>query len=662
MCGICGIFVLDGESPVNEASIRRMTATLRHRGPDDEGLYVAPGVGLGHRRLSIIDVAGGHQPISNEDGTIWVLLNGEIYNYSELRAELLRRNHRFSTFSDTESIVHLYEDLGEECFARLRGMFAIAIWDARQRRLLLARDRVGKKPLFYGTAGERFVFGSELKALLTAGDFSHDVDGQALSDYFSLGYVPAPKSIYRAARKVRPAHYLVVSRSGTRESCYWKLSFRADTDCPKEEWCERILASLEEATRIRLMSEVPLGAFLSGGVDSSAVVAMMSRAGTEQITTCSIGFAEDEFSEAEFARRLAVQFHTRHFERTVRPEAMDILEKLAWHFDEPFADSSAVPTYYVCQAAKETVTVALGGDGGDESFAGYDRYYLDVLENRLRGWLPRVVRASIFGPLGQVYPHLPNAARIFRAKYRFQSLAQDPLSGYFNSISIFRPDEKSQLLSPDFRASLGDYDSISVLAEHYRSADTDDPLSRIQYVDIKTYLPDDILVKVDRASMAVALEVRAPLLDHKFMEVAASIPSSMKLVGNTGKYIFKKALESILPHETLHRPKHGFGVPIRDWFRSELRDFAYEALFRNDDDFLNRRYLLKIWQEHQAHHVDRSSCLWAALMYFRWKELFRRELNTAEECWNHAFISGRFSGLPAPRLSANELLRLRLAR
>ncbi len=633
MCGICGIFFLDGEPPVSGATIRRMTATLRHRGPDDEGVYVGPGIGLGHRRLSIIDLEGGHQPVSNEDGTVWVLLNGEIYNHRELRCELAIRGHRFSTCSDTESIVHLYEEIGEECFSRLRGMFAIAIWDVRRRRLLLARDRVGKKPLFYGAIGDRFVFGSELKALLASGNFPRDIDRQALSDYFSLGYVPTPRTIYHVARKVRPGHYLVVSRSGIREISYWNLSFRVSEHRSEQEWCERILSSLEEATRIRLMSDVPLGAFLSGGVDSSAVVAMMSRVASGRITTCSIGFAEESFNEADFARKVATQFETQHFERTVRGNALDVVEKLAWHYDEPFADSSAVPMYYLSKAARETVTVALSGDGGDENFAGYDRYYLDAFDNRLRQIFPPRFRRLVIGSLAQIYPSLAWAPRIFRAKNRLQSAALDPLAGYFNSVSVFRPDEKAQLLAPDFQASLGGYDTISVLEEHYRAADTNDPLSRIQYLDIKTYLPDDILVKVDRASMAVSLEVRAPLLDHKFMELVASIPSSLKLIGPRGKYIFKKALEPILPQETLHRRKQGFGVPIRDWFRKELRGFAYDALFSRDDEVLRRTYLVKLWQQHQSGRVDRSSCLWTVLMYLQWRKLFehRHEVSEAED-------------------------------
>lgn len=622
MCGICGVFIPGSQTVVPPADIRAMNDTLRHRGPDDEGIYVGPGIGLGHRRLSIIDLAGGHQPIGNEDGSIFVLLNGEIYNYRELRHELAARGHRFATRSDTECIVHLYEDVGEQCFSRLRGMFAIAIFDARQRRLVLARDRIGKKPLFYANLKERLIFGSELKALLTSAEFPRDMDPQALSDYFSFGYVPAPKTIYRAARKLRSGHYLVASPFGTWERRYWKLSFRSRNGRPEHEWCDEILSGLEEATRIRLMSEVPLGAFLSGGVDSSAVVAMMCRTSTTQIATCSITFAEPDFNEAEHARRIANRCQTRHFEHRVQPQAVEVMAKLTWHYDEPFADTSAVPTYYLSKAARERVTVALGGDGGDENFAGYSHYVFGQLENRVRRVVPPSVRAAIFGPLGRIYPSLSWAPRMFRARRTFQSLARDPLGGYFNSISLLQASEKARLFAPDFQSSLDGYDSLSVLEEHYLAADTDDPLSRIQYVDINTYLPDDILVKVDRASMAVGLEVRAPLLDHKFTEMAASIPSRLKLAGMRGKYIFKEALAPILPHETLYRPKQGFDIPFRHWFRRELRDFAYEALFSYQNEVLSRSYLAKLWQQHQSLQADRSTLLWAVLMYLQWQKSF----------------------------------------
>lgn len=601
-----------------------MNESLRHRGPDDEGIFVGPGIGLGHRRLSIIDVAGGHQPISNEDGTIWVLLNGEIYNYPELSAELSSRGHQFTTKSDTEAIVHLYEDYGEECFAKLRGMFAIAIWDSRERKILLARDRVGKKPLYYYVDRNRLIFGSELKAVLAADGLPRTIDPLAVCDYFSFSYIPAPKTVYKNIRKLQPAHYLVVSRSGLRETEYWKLSFSNVKNYSEDEWCELIRQQLCEATRIRLMSEVPLGAFLSGGVDSSSVVAMMSRLMDRPVTTCSIGFSADKYDESEFARQIADQFRSDHHEETVEVNALDVLDKLAWHYDEPFADSSAVPTYYVSKVARRQVTVALGGDGGDENFAGYRRYIFDRAENQLRSYLPESLRRTVFGPLGRMYPGLAWAPRPLRAKATFQSLARTPLEGYFNSISVFRPDEKPRLFTPEFRQQIADYDSLEVLRRHYESADTTDPLSRIQYVDIKTYLPDDILTKVDRASMAVSLELRAPILDHRFMELVASIPSDLKLRGRTGKYIFKKAMEPVLPKDILYRPKQGFAIPLDQWFRRELKDVAYQLIIENNHGgILDTRYLKHIWKQHQAGIFDRSAYLWTVLMFRKWQQVFK---------------------------------------
>jgi asparagine synthase (glutamine-hydrolysing) len=623
MCGITGIFEYDGLTEIREELVHRMNETIVHRGPDDEGIFVGPGIGLGFRRLSIIDLAGGHQPIANEDGNIWVMLNGEIYNYPELRKELLQRGHRLSTRSDTETIVHLYEDYGEDCFARLRGMFAIVLWDSRQRKLLLARDRLGKKPLFYSPNRKRVLFGSELKALLAADGLSRDMDTQALTDYFSFGYIPAPKTIYRDVRKVLPGHYVVVSGDGSLvEKSYWALSFRETEDCSEEEWCERIRDQISEATRVRLMSDVPLGAFLSGGVDSSAVVAMMARLMNQPVTTCSIGFNVPEFDESEFARKIAKQFHTQHHEQIVEPDALAIVDKLAWHYDEPFADSSAIPTYYVSGIARKHVTVALGGDGGDENFAGYRRYFFDAMENQLRAHIPAGVRSGIFAPLGRWYPALAWAPRMFRAKATFQSLARNPLEGYFNSVSIFRPDEKPNLFLADFRNQLKDYESIEVLRYHYNRADTEDPLSRIQYVDIKTYLTDDILTKVDRASMAVSLEVRAPLLDHRLMEMVARVPSSFKLRGREGKYIFKKAMEATLPRDILYRSKQGFAVPLAHWFRHELKDMAHATIFDCRDGILDLRYLERIWAEHQRKTFDRSAYLWAVLMFRKWQKGF----------------------------------------
>ena len=624
MCGISGIFEFDQARVVEREAVHRMNESLRHRGPDDEGIFVDMGIGLGHRRLSIIDVAGGHQPISNEDGTIWVLLNGEIYNYSALCHDLLSRGHKFTTKSDTEAIVHLYEEYGEECFAKLQGMFAIAIWDSTTRRLLLARDRVGKKPLYYFADRNRLIFGSELKAILAADGMPRTIDPLAVCDYFSFSYIPAPKTVYKNVRKLQPAHYLVVSAAGVREVQYWKLSFSRIKNHTEADWCELIRQQLREATRIRLMSEVPLGAFLSGGVDSSSVVAMMSQLMDRPVTTCSIGFSVQEYDESEFARRVATQFKSDHHEDVVEVKALDVLDKLAWHYDEPFADSSAVPTYYVSKIARRQVTVALGGDGGDENFAGYRRYVFDRIENQMRGFLPEPLRRTVFGPLGRWYPGLAWAPRPLRAKATFQSLARSPLEGYFNSVSVFRPDEKSRLFSRDFRQHLADYNSLDVLRKYYDEADTTDPLSRIQYVDIKTYLPDDILTKIDRASMAVSLELRAPILDHKFMELIASIPSALKLRGRAGKYIFKKAMEPLLPRDILYRPKQGFAIPLDRWFRHELKDLAYELVVaRNTDGILDRNYLSQIWEQHQAGTFDRSAYLWTVLMFRKWQQVFQ---------------------------------------
>lgn len=623
MCGICGIFEPNrGTSPACQ-TLKLMADNMLHRGPDDEGFYLGAGIGLGFRRLSIIDVEGGHQPLSNEDGTVWIAFNGEIYNFAELNRQYLSSGHRFKTRSDTETIVHLYEEMGEDVFAHLRGMFGIALWDGRRRRLLLARDRVGKKPLFYSWDGKRLVFGSEIKTMWPAGGLSREIDYEALSDYFSYKYVPAPKTIYKNIRKLRPAHYLVVEGSNIREVPYWELRFEELAERSEAEWCEAFLNEYRGAVKSRLVSDVPLGAFLSGGVDSSSVVALMNEF-QRPVTTCSIGFAEDEYDEASDARQFANQLGANHFEHTVQPQAVDLLPKLAWHYDEPFADSSAVPTYYVSHVARQHVTVVLSGDGGDENFAGYRRYKLTVRENHLRSFLPQVLRRSVFGPLGILYPKLSWAPRVVRAKSTFESLARDPLEGYFYGISCCPPAMKMRLFTGELSKCLAAYDSSNVLREHYDAAGPLDPLSRIQYVDIKTYLADDILTKVDRASMANSLEVRCPLLDHKLMELVARMPSSLKLRRGQGKYIFKKALSAVLPKEVLYRPKKGFAVPVAEWFRGQLREFAYEAIFKCPDDILNAKFLGRCWSQHQRGQRDWSALLWTVLMFKTWEEVCGR--------------------------------------
>ena len=623
MCGIAGLYNFKTFEPVPERLLKAMTDTLVHRGPDDEGFYISGPVGLGHRRLSIIDIESGHQPLANEDETVWVVFNGEIYNFMDLHDELVNKGHTFKTRSDTEVIVHLYEEEGERCFERLRGMFAIAIWDERKRKLILARDRVGKKPLFYFYDGSRIAFASEMKAILEVPGVPRDIDLEAVSDYFSFLYISAPKSIFKHIRKVLAGHFVVVSDKGFRDVEYWDINFAKTLVATEEEWCEKLLDTYREAVRLRLISDVPLGAFLSGGVDSSSVVALMSGLAEDSVTTCSIGFEEEEFNELEYAREIATQFNTDHHEEIVRPDAVGIVEKLVWHYDEPFADSSAIPTYYVSKMAREHVTVALAGDGGDENFAGYRRYYFDSRENIVRHLLPAPIRKPVFGTLASLYPKADWAPRVFRGKATFANLARAPIDAYFRSVSAVQPELKDQLLHHDFKQELHGYDSLNVLNNYYEKANTADPLSRIQYVDIKTYLTDDILVKVDRASMAHSLEVRAPILDHKLMELAASIPSSLKLRGSSGKFIFKKALERILPENVLQRRKMGFAVPLAKWFRSELKDFAYSAIFaRNQSAFLNEETVKQVWREHQGGLRDRSTELWTLLMFRLWERQF----------------------------------------
>lgn len=620
MCGICGIFQSESGAVVPRDTLQAMADTLRHRGPDDEGFYTCGGVGLAHRRLSIIDLKSGHQPISNEDDSVWIVFNGEIYNFEELNRKYLSNGHSFKTRSDTETIIHLYEELGEACFAELRGMFAIALWDGRRKQLILARDRLGKKPLFYSWDGRRLLFASEIKALWAARGISSEIDVEALSDYFSFQYVPAPKTIYRNVRKLRPAHYLVVKSSGIREVPYWDLQFDQTQQLSESEWCERFLNEYRTAVKSRLISDVPLGAFLSGGVDSSSVVALMNEIHSP-VTTCSIGFTEDRYDETEDARSFAASLDANHFEETVRPKALDLVPKLAWHYDEPFGDSSAVPTYYVSKIARQYVTVALSGDGGDENFAGYRRYKLTMREDHVRSRIPASVRRNVFGPLGRVYPKLGWAPRVFRAKSTFQSLARDPIQGYYYGISCCPPNMKGRLFTWDVRKKLGDYDSADVLKFHYDRANTSDPLSRIQYVDIKTYLVDDILTKVDRASMAVSLEVRCPLLDHKLMELVAQMPSSLKLHNGQGKYILKKALERVLPSTVLTRSKKGFAMPVAEWFRGELKEFAHDSILSRKDDYLDKTFLTHCWNQHQRHQRDWSALLWCVLMFRTWQEV-----------------------------------------
>lgn len=620
MCAIAGIVDTAGITEAHRCRLRRMGEVMAHRGPDGEGYHFEKFVALAHRRLSIIDVEGGTQPLCNEDGTIWTVFNGEIYNYIELRDQLLQKGHIFKTCSDTEVIVHLYEDKGDSFVEHLRGMFAIALWDSVKRRLVLARDRLGKKPLYYAECKNTFVFGSEIKALLQHPEVSREIDNEAIVDYFSLLYIPAPKSIFRSIRKLRPAHLLILDDRGCREKRYWDLSFESGGEKTEEQWCEELIGTLQESIRLRLRSDVPLGAFLSGGVDSSGVVALMSAMSSEPVNTCTIGFDEKEFDESAQAGDFAALLGTRHHAETVRPDALTVLEKLAWHYDEPFADSSAVPTYYVSMAARRHVTVALSGDGGDENFAGYRRYHHDLVENRFRSLFPDAVRRPLFGALGAIYPKMDWAPRPLRAQATLRAFSRDPVAGYFYSVSGIKPDIHGGLLSPELNRRVGGYSPVEIFRDYYNRPRKADHLSRLQYLDINTYLVDDILVKVDRASMANSLEVRCPLLDHRFMELIAGIPSRLKLKKGQGKYIFKKALSGVLAKPVLTRPKQGFAVPLSGWFRNEIEAFTADLILSPDPSgVLDRRAVSSLWNKHLSGLRDYSAPLWTILMYRLWQ-------------------------------------------
>jgi asparagine synthase (glutamine-hydrolysing) len=629
MCGISGVFHYGDGQTAEGPSLRRMAAAIVHRGPDDEGFLEDGAVGFAFRRLSIIDLGGGHQPILSEDGERAIIFNGEIYNFPELRRDFEAQGRRFLTRSDTEVILAAYERHGESCAEKLRGMFAFAVWDRRHRRLLLGRDRLGVKPLYYYDDGRTLVFGSEIKAILAHENLRLAIDPEAVADYFSLRYVPAPRSIFRQIRKLPPGHVLAVEAGGTpRLRRYWALRFQPDETKTEAQWVEGLRHHLDEAVRIRLMSEVPLGAFLSGGIDSSAVVATMARWSDRPVSTHSIGFSEAAFDETPHARQLAQHCHTDHHEQTIRPDALAVIDKLAWHFDEPFADASAVPTYYVSKMAREKVTVALSGDGGDESFAGYARRYaFERREDRIRRLLPTPVRRILFGLPARIYPKADWLPRPLRAKTMLTNLALAPHEAFFNTMSLASGTGLSSLLSPGFRAQIDGYVPSELFRRLMADSGTGDPVSRAQYVDIHTFMVDDILAKVDRASMAVSLEAREPLLDHVLMEYAATIPSRFKLQGNDGKVIFKAAIADRVPASILARKKQGFEIPIGAWFKGPIRDFAGDVLFSqrtSAEDFLDASEVRRLWDRHQSGIGDHTHSLWTVMMFKLWAARFHR--------------------------------------
>ena len=621
MCGITGIFDTLGKRAIDRDVLHRMNESQFHRGPDEGGMHIEPGVGLGHRRLSIIDLSTGQQPLYNEDNSVCVVFNGEIYNYQELIPELQGLGHVFHTRSDTEVIVHGWEAWGDKCVERFRGMFAFALWDRNSDTLFLARDRLGVKPLYYALLEDgTFLFGSELKSLLAHGGLRRQIDPLAVEEYFALGYVAEPRCIYRDAKKLAPAHTLTLRRGRPppepRE--YWDVRFTLDAGLSVEDASHELERRLSESIRLRLISEVPLGAFLSGGVDSSAVVAMMAGLSKEPVNTCCIAFADPAYNEALFAKKVADRYQTRHFVDSVESDDFDLIDTLARLYDEPYADSSAIPTFRVCQLARKHVTVALSGDGGDESFGGYRRYRLHLMEEKMRASMPLGLRRPLFGSLGRLYPKADWAPRMFRAKSTFESMARSSVEAYFHEISVIRDPLRSRMFNDTFKAELGGYKALEVFNAHATKAGTDDPLALIQYIDLHTYLVGDINTKVDRASMAHSLEVREPLMDHLLVEWLAKLPSALKLRGAEGKYLLKRAMEPHLPHDIMYRPKMGFAVPLARWFRGPLQQRVRDALLGGRmvaTGWFNPQVIEQIIEQHESGVRDHSTPIWTLLMF-----------------------------------------------
>jgi asparagine synthase (glutamine-hydrolysing) len=624
MCGIVGI-VRNDKADVDGALLGRMCAAIRHRGPDDDGFYLNGPVGLGMRRLAIIDLKSGQQPIHNQDRTAWIVFNGEIYNYRQLRAQLEELGHHFYTNSDTEAIVHAYDQYGADCPKHLRGMFAFAIWDERTQELFLARDRVGKKPLLYAEVNGQFIFGSEFSALLEHPGVSKDIDAEALDHYLSFMCVPAPLTAYRVIRKLEPGHSLRYRRGEIKLERYWQLDFSKKLEISEAEAGERAIDLLRDAVKVRLMSEVPLGAFLSGGIDSSAVVALMSEVSSTPVKTFAIGFEEQDYSELHHARRVAEHVGAEHHEFIVRPDALEVLPLLVEHYGEPYADSSAIPTYYVARETRKHVTVALNGDGGDESFAGYERYAAMRLAETYRR-LPQMLRENLVRQAVELVPSSETKRGRVRSMKRFiQSASLDKVERYLRWVSVFDGAAKRGLYTPDFERQTQHVSGADVLAPWFARANGSGIVDAALLTDVMTYLPNDLLVKVDIATMAVSLEARSPFLDHQVMEFAASLPEKFKLRGLTTKYLLKRMLKQLLPAENLDRRKMGFGVPLGHWFRGRLQSFLRETLLSEASlkrGLFKPEAVTQLVELHTRGERDYSHQLWTLLMLELWFQRF----------------------------------------
>ena len=624
MCGIAGFISKEKNLPTAERAglLDKMCRRITHRGPDEQGVVVKQAAALGMRRLSIIDLKSGQQPIFDCSGNSAIVFNGEIYNYRALKKDLEARGHKFKTNSDTETIIHLYEEFGADCVQYLRGMFAFAIYDFREETLFLARDRVGKKPLFYSlTERGNFVFGSELKVLIEHGEISRKIDFSALDAYLTFGYVPEEFCIFKDVHKLAPGAFLIFKDGKIETKKYWDFDYSENAEIKTEaEYIEVLREKIREAVGIRLVSEVPLGAFLSGGVDSSSIVGMMSMASGSPVKTFSIGFNEDTFNELKFARLAAKHFNTEHHEFIVTPDLVGIVDELVGHFDEPFADSSALPTYMVSKMARDFVTVVLSGDGGDELFAGYTRYATDKRRSGLEK-LPRAIRQNLLQPLSRILPHGA------RGRNFLYNTSLDPIDRYLDSISHFGKLKKhglySNVLRENLNGQIGRAETVfRQLAESVSSRSATD---KLLYLDSKTYLPGDILTKVDRMTMAASLEARVPLLDHELIEFVQKIPARLKLKGLETKYIFKKAMEGIVPNEILYREKQGFGVPINEWINSQLKDRIHGILSEKrtvERGFFEPKYIQVLLDEHAGNRRDHSHSLWILWMLELWHRQF----------------------------------------
>lgn len=624
MCGIAGYITQDG-NPAQKSVVKAMCDRIIHRGPDSEGYFCDSHAAIGMRRLRIIDLHTGDQPMGNEDGTLQIVFNGEIYNYRELRAELIAKGHIFRTQSDTEVIVHLYEEKGERAPEYLNGMFAFVIWDTRRRELFAARDRFGKKPLYYSMAvpGVRFCFASELKALQTLAGFPDTVNARAVADFLALSYIVPPMTIFENVYRLQPGETITVTRDREVRRRYWRPQFH-----PEPASAEKAAAEIQElaadAVERRMISDVPLGAFLSGGVDSSAVVALMAAKSPGHVKTFSIGFTDPRYDELQYARMVATRYRTDHRELVLTPSVEDVLAVLIEHYDEPFADSSAIPMLYLANLTRKFVTVALSGDGADEVFGGYRRYHFGLIEARLRERFPEWFRRSVIRVGGEYYPKFDYLPRMFRAKTLLRNLANDFANAYFTSMATF-PDDQSlfSILSPDLRAEIRGYSPQQSFADRFREVSHLPPLQQLQAVDFETYLPGDILVKADRATMAYSLESRSPWLDYRLAELACNLPTSLKIHRGSGKYIFKRAMAPHLPPAILTRTKMGFSVPLPYWFRSSLKPiFEAHVLGGTMERYVNPAEVQRLWTEHQSGFHDHSRKLWPLLMLASWDRRF----------------------------------------